>query len=187
MKTDTNQDVTVAALFCGDFNSSPENGVRELFVNGRVSASHKDWSMSAVYEREKHQKHLQYIREKAKEKNQVKEERNDPLIDILNEMGIAQPREIFDKTADQPVPEVFLGLDLSHSFSFTSACGEPRYTNFTRDFQDTLDYMFMDNAYFSGASMMPLPSHEDVTKNGYLPSPNFPSDHLPLVCDLKWK
>ena len=36
------------------------------------------------------------------------------------------------------------GITLSHPFSMGSACGFPKYTNFTSGFADCLDYIFYD-------------------------------------------
>ena len=78
-------------------------------------------------------------------------------------------------------------LSLSHDFNLFSACGFPPFTNFTGGFKGTLDYIFADKKYLEVESVIPLPSADDLSLHFALPSVVQPSDHLALVCDLKWK
>lgn len=78
-------------------------------------------------------------------------------------------------------------LSLSHDFNLFSACGFPPYTNYTGGFKGTLDYIFADKKYFDVESVLPLPSEDELSPHLALPSVVMPSDHLALVCDLKWK
>lgn len=77
-------------------------------------------------------------------------------------------------------------VDLKQPFKFGSACGTPKYTNFTSGFADCLDYIYYDTNNLSVAQVIPLPSHEEVVQHTALPSILFPSDHIALVSDLKW-
>ena len=76
---------------------------------------------------------------------------------------------------------------MSHSLSLGSACGEPSYTNYTPFFSGCLDYIFFDTENLNVSEVIPFPSHEEVTQNTAIPSVVFPSDHLALICVLKWK
>lgn len=78
-------------------------------------------------------------------------------------------------------------MSLTHSFKLKSACGEPAYTNYVGGFHGCLDYIFIDFDAFEVEQVIPLPSHEEVTTHQALPSVSHPSDHIALVCDLKWK
>lgn len=78
-------------------------------------------------------------------------------------------------------------LSLSHDFSLLSACGFPPFTNYTGGFKGTLDYIFADQKYLEVESVLPLPSEDELSPHLALPSVVMPSDHLALVCDLKWK
>lgn len=80
---------------------------------------------------------------------------------------------------------------------YVSACGFPDVSNYTKDFKDLLDYIFIfPNEYdVSKCYVLPTPTdliemHKDVDEENNdcaLPSPYYPSDHLPLVVDLYWK
>ncbi|XP_078517696.1 2',5'-phosphodiesterase 12 [Lissotriton helveticus] len=78
-------------------------------------------------------------------------------------------------------------MSLAHSFKLKSACGEPAYTNYVGGFHGCLDYIFIDSEALEVEQVIPLPSHEEVTTHQALPSVSHPSDHIALVCDLKWK
>ena len=82
--------------------------------------------------------------------------------------------------------EYIEGMNLHHSLGLISACGYPRYTNFVSGFAGCLDYIYVDRDLLKVARVVPLPSHEDVTLYTALPNVVFPSDHLPLVCELEW-
>lgn len=67
-----------------------------------------------------------------------------------------------------------------------SACGLPAYTNYVRGFQGCLDYIFIQPDCMQVEQVIPLPSLEEVTTYEALPSVAHPSDHIALVCDLRW-
>lgn len=78
-------------------------------------------------------------------------------------------------------------LSISHDLHLFSACGFPPFTNYTGGFKGTLDYIFADKKYLEVESVLPLPSEDDLSPHLALPSVVMPSDHLALVCDVKWK
>uniref|UniRef100_A0A803TA94 Phosphodiesterase 12 n=1 Tax=Anolis carolinensis TaxID=28377 RepID=A0A803TA94_ANOCA len=83
--------------------------------------------------------------------------------------------------------EPHCSMSLTHPFRLKSACGEPAYTNYVGGFHGCLDYIFIDADALEVEQVIPLPSHEEVTTHQALPSVSHPSDHIALVCDLKWK
>ncbi|XP_022919250.2 2',5'-phosphodiesterase 12 [Onthophagus taurus] len=94
------------------------------------------------------------------------------------------PEDFIDFKSNED--EAITGLDLKQPFSLASACGTPAYTNFTKDFQDCLDYIYYDTRKLSVVKSIPLPTKEELTQNVALPSIVFPSDHLPLIADVKF-
>ena len=75
---------------------------------------------------------------------------------------------------------------LSHDLSLKSAAGFPTYSNFHRDFQDILDYIFIPTGDgIDVQSVAPFPSYEVLTEHVALPTATFPSDHLSVVVDIK--
>jgi len=78
------------------------------------------------------------------------------------------------------------GLNLSHTLDLSNACGPLPYTNYVAGFSECLDYIYHEPARLRTASVVPLPTHEEVTEHTALPSAVIPSDHLALVCDFEW-
>ncbi|NXX89377.1 PDE12 phosphodiesterase, partial [Centropus bengalensis] len=97
--------------------------------------------------------------------------------------GIAEDHEDWVSNGE----EERCNMALSHPFKLLSACGEPAYTNYVGGFHGCLDYIFIDQDALEVEQVIPLPSHEEVTTHQALPSVSHPSDHIALVCDLKWK
>ena len=79
------------------------------------------------------------------------------------------------------------GIPLQHTLEFTDACKNVEYTNFVAAFRGKLDHIFIQSPQLALQSMVPVSSHEDVIKHVALPNKVFPSDHLALVCDIKWQ
>ncbi|NWS47562.1 PDE12 phosphodiesterase, partial [Probosciger aterrimus] len=102
---------------------------------------------------------------------------------FINSGSIAEDHEDWVSNGE----EEKCNMPLSHPFKLLSACGEPAYTNYVGGFHGCLDYIFIDRNYLEVEQVIPLPSHEEVTTHQALPSVSHPSDHIALICDLKWK
>lgn len=77
-------------------------------------------------------------------------------------------------------------MELTQPFNLDSACGTPKYTNYTVGFADCLDYIFYDKSNLTVSEVVPLPSEEEIMLHTALPSIVFPSDHIALISSLKW-
>ena len=82
--------------------------------------------------------------------------------------------------------EQVTGLVLSHAPRFMSAAGTPQFTNYTMGFKDCLDYIWVDKTKLSVSQVVPFPSEEELSLHTALPNIVFPSDHIPLIVDLKF-
>jgi len=78
-------------------------------------------------------------------------------------------------------------MSLSHPFKLLSACGFPPFTNYTLGFKGTLDYIFYDISHLDVEAVIPVPLEEELSLHSAIPSVVMPSDHIALVCDLKWR
>lgn len=83
--------------------------------------------------------------------------------------------------------EAVHGVTLSQPFNISSATGCPPYTNFTHLFAACLDYIFYQTDNIEVAEVIPLPSEEQLRTHIAIPSVVFPSDHVSLVADLKFR
>ncbi|GLD53510.1 2',5'-phosphodiesterase 12 isoform X1 [Lates japonicus] len=84
-------------------------------------------------------------------------------------------------------PEESCTMELLSAFpSLLNACGKLAYTNYVGGFHGCLDYIFIQPDSMQVEQVIPLPSHQEVTTYEALPSVVHPSDHIALVCDLRW-
>ena len=177
----------VAVIFCGDFNSCPCIGAYEFLTKGFLGHDHQDWTKyklglipkcgcAAVPDNES-----MYI----------------PSLHMRQLIQDEVEQPVSMSVDDRPAPHLcaeitdgFAGLDVNHSLSLQDAYGTHLiipYTNFTLGFKCVLDYIFIDSNHLLVTRAIPLPSHDKLTEHVALPSVSFPSDHLALVADLKWK
>lgn len=169
----------VATILCGDFNSCPCIAAYEYLVKGYVSRHHRDWMVYKLSEVppcncNSNRLLTQEVSSSDSESEGEQESPDDAVVDKLYKR--------IPSTVDD-----FKGLDLKHNFNFQNAYDSSHYTNFTRGYSGVLDYIFVDSDHLSVSRVVPFPSHEEVTEFEALPSVYFPSDHLALISDLRWK
>ncbi|XP_042440907.1 carbon catabolite repressor protein 4 homolog 1-like [Zingiber officinale] len=68
-----------------------------------------------------------------------------------------------------------------------AATHEPLFTNCTRDFIGTVDYIFYTADSLSVESLLELLDEENLRKNTAIPSPEWPSDHIALLAEFRCK
>lgn len=84
-------------------------------------------------------------------------------------------------------PEECCSMELRSDFPpLQSACSQLAYTNYVGGFHGCLDYIFIQPNSMQVEQMIPLPSHQEITTYEALPSVAHPSDHIALICDLRW-
>lgn len=59
------------------------------------------------------------------------------------------------------------------------------YSNFTGHFVGTLDYVWYTSDLLEVAAILEAPDEADITRGTALPSPQFPSDHIPLAVEFR--
>ena len=173
----------VAVVFGGDFNTCQCIGAYQFLTAGCVTEDHPDWTKYRL---------LEIPRCSCCQTPEGKETIRNTL--LVREASVEEAMEVDrgDQSCET-VPNVtassggFCGLSVTHELSLEDACSPLPYTNFILSFKAVLDYVFIDRTQLLVERVVPLPSHEEVTENVALPSVDFPSDHLALVCDLKWK
>ena len=173
----------VAVVFCGDFNTCQCIAAYQFLTAGCVTEDHPDWTKYRL---------LEIPRCKCSQPLEGKETILNTL--LVQQASVGEAIEIEGSTESSETVSNksalsggFCGLSVTHELSLGDACSPLPYTNFILSFKAVLDYIFVDRTQLSVERVVPLPSHEEVTENVALPSIEFPSDHLALVCDLKWK
>ena len=76
--------------------------------------------------------------------------------------------------------------ELMHSLNFSTYANFP-FTNCIGAFEGILDYIFFESDSFDLEKVVPLPSVQKVKEFTALPSKYMPSDHLPIIFELKMK
>lgn len=180
-------DATIATVIGGDLNSCPCIAAYRLLVDGHVNRDHRDWmvyKMGGIPQCECYYRHNCGRREPGGVMPADSDE-------LLPHMQLKLERD--KARADSAVPlsttggEEFHGLDLKHDFHFQNVTGTEECTNYTANFKAVLDYIIIDSTHLMTDRIVPLPSVEEVSEFVALPSAYFPSDHLALVADIKWK
>ncbi|CAE7271723.1 Pde12 [Symbiodinium natans] len=82
--------------------------------------------------------------------------------------------------------EPLLSLDLRRPLDLEDANEHLQVTNFTRDFQECLDYILIDRRHLRVARSFPAPPLEALRRHTALPSPEFPSDHIPVFTEIEF-
>lgn len=59
------------------------------------------------------------------------------------------------------------------------------FTNYVRGYRAPLDYLWHEPGRIQVTGVVPMPT-EDEVRETFCPSQRFPSDHLAVVCDLKY-
>ncbi|XP_049588935.1 2',5'-phosphodiesterase 12 [Syngnathus scovelli] len=112
------------------------------------------------------------------------------VLQLVTESSL--PRQHADWSSSRPreedSPSSSVAMDLFSPFpSLFSACGPLAYTNYVGGFQGCLDYIFIQPECMRVEQVIPMPDHHLITTYIALPSVAHPSDHIALVCDLRWE
>ncbi|XP_028303774.1 2',5'-phosphodiesterase 12 isoform X2 [Gouania willdenowi] len=109
------------------------------------------------------------------------------VVQLLTEARLPRAHTDWISGGSEDSVGVSVGLDLVSPLPpLLSACGQLDYTNYVGGFQGCLDYIFIQPETMQVEQVIPLPAHDEVTTYDALPSVAHPSDHIALVCDLRW-
>lgn len=164
---DTTMIKDIGVILMGDLNSCPGTALHE-YIHGAVSPE----ALANAWQ------DLTKFRWRAKE-------------DVIDEVSSAMSTLDVDDVATQefdycgPLPPSFF----THSLNLvnTDKNGEIRYTNFTADYKNVLDYIFISERTIFDTrtiSMLDMPTLDELCEETALPSSKFPSDHISIVADI---
>ncbi|KAI7896250.1 Endonuclease/exonuclease/phosphatase [Mucor mucedo] len=162
------------SLLLGDFNSEPiDAGYSILTKNQLDQAELDDLNESRLY--------------KNKDDNAqmgAEDDEEGESVSITGELAtLDQLLEIHRGTPSWTSVYSNFGK-ISNDRSQLGSFGEPKFTNYTSQFQGTLDYMFLekDDDSIAIRRILMLPKEEFLRPS--LPNKNFGSDHMCLVADI---
>ena len=87
-------------------------------------------------------------------------------------------------------PERTWPATLRHSLNLTSVVPGDHgqyYTNYTEGFKDVLDYVYVSGDSVDVIRPPVFSTVEELSSEVAIPSSCFPSDHVPVISDLKFK
>mmetsp|Transcript_13036 Transcript_13036/g.39493 ORF Transcript_13036/g.39493 Transcript_13036/m.39493 type:complete len:591 (+) Transcript_13036:158-1930(+) len=151
----------IPMLVAGDFNSTPGSAAHSLLVKHKVDASHAELSQDP----------LGILRPASKLQHAL------PLASAYAALG-ASPQQRGDP------PEVTRQrrrCDAKHN--------EPKFTNVTRDFKGTLDYILYTSDSLAPAALLELPDEGEVKPRAStgLPNDTWSSDHIALMAQFVFR
>uniref|UniRef100_A0A5B7B8A5 poly(A)-specific ribonuclease n=1 Tax=Davidia involucrata TaxID=16924 RepID=A0A5B7B8A5_DAVIN len=80
-----------------------------------------------------------------------------------------------------------VGIGLEQQRRMDPTTNEPLFTNCTRDFIGTLDYIFYSADSLTVESLLELLDEDSLRKDTALPSPEWSSDHIALLAEFRCK
>eukprot|EP00899_Mesostigma_viride_P011811 jgi/Mesvir1/20630/Mv14856-RA.1 len=147
----------IPMIVAGDFNSVPGSAPHSLLSMGRVDPGHPDLQVDP----------LGILPPSAKICHSL------PLISAYSVL-------INRNICNVPVPE-------HQRRKIDPASCEPLFTNYTRDFSGTLDYVFYTANSLQPVALQELLDEEVLARDTALPCPAISSDHVSLVAEFRYK
>ena len=160
-----NCDGGVVVVVSGDLNSVASSSAIEYLLRGTISSTHDVWLTINDFR--------WGIDDEGSAMN------NSDVAEASNDCNVIDATQLGEAAAKGSA----LTPALTNSLGLQSAAGFPQYTNFTGDFKDLLDYIFVPTAV-QAVEVAPFPTLEEFSENVALPSMRFPSDHVSVAVDI---
>lgn len=181
----------IATVVGGDLNSCPCIAAYRYLVDGHVSRDHGDWMVYKMQWIPRCQCYYKHNFNRDVPEGGVTASDSADLpphiqLKLSRDEACADSADSLLSTG-ATAGEEFCGLELKHDFRFQNVTGMEHCTNYTASFKAVLDYIIIDSDHLTVDRVVPLPSVDEVSEFVALPSAYFPSDHLALVADIKWK
>ena len=171
-------DLAPSVIFCGDLNSDINDGIPgavRLLDRGAVGADYWDWKFGRDFAWGK----------TACGEGDGEGQGGDRKDGTDATDGSGSGTGAADITPRTDIEGVVEGLDLTSPFSLQSADGmEPEFTNYVKGFEGLLDYVWYDTGHIRVKGTLPQPTKAQL--GNYLPTAQYPSDHLAVVADLQF-
>jgi len=110
---------------------------------------------------------------------------SDPPLIVCGDFNATPSEEVYRRFATSP-----LGLDSAYKKLSGDGSAEPRYTTWkirpSGECCSTLDYIWYTRDSLCVDTVLDMPTEEQIGPNR-LPSFNYPSDHLSLICDFSFR
>jgi mRNA deadenylase 3'-5' endonuclease subunit Ccr4 len=183
-------------IICGDLNSDPLSGTLRLLLHREVESDHfETWKNLYEYSWDKGE-HV-FLMDHGFVGNEVNA-KHDPVY-VDESFRDAKQEEEEEAGVDTEHEDPSHGgppkIELPPCFpNLISGYVEiPEFTNYAVDFTETLDYILAsepaseEGVGFEASAAAPVPTSLEMKDYVAMPNEFMPSDHVSIVCDLKWK
>eukprot|EP01039_Chlorochromonas_danica_P003659 gene3659-4005_t len=167
---------SVSVVIMGDFNCSPRSVGFEFLSSGKVSEEKMERAWKDL-----HQFFWGDSSSSLEEEEEVSAIPNAKLEDDRKGKKHAES-DIIGPNAVEAFAHSLHLMDSTENLGY-----HERYSNFTPDYRDLLDHIFIQKEKLEVEAIGPQPSIEQLEEETALPSSCFPSDHVSVVVDLRFK
>ena len=106
----------------------------------------------------------------------------------VDSMSVALRERLADGVTADVAASEYAGASLTQPTPLTSAYGlHTNPTHVVSQYANALDWILFDGARLELKGVAALPSLEELKREVALPSTEFPSDHVSLICDVEWR
>ena len=106
----------------------------------------------------------------------------------VDSMSVALRERLTDGVTADVAASEYAGASLTQPTPLTSAYGlHTNPTHVVSQYANALDWILFDGARLELKGVAALPSLEELKREVALPSTEFPSDHVSLICDVEWR
>jgi hypothetical protein len=185
------QEPEIGVVLCGDLNAFPGSAAIDFLERGKVDADHQDWAAAASFKWNN--------KTKSGKPSTPKQQKQQAGVELVHDVRLKSAYGAYstpeERAAEESARESSgrAGGSAASSGSGSGSGvgnggrGHPAFTNFVQDFEGCLDYIFYADDVLEATALAALPSRSVVEEDVALPSPVFPSDHVSIAVDLRWR
>jgi mRNA deadenylase 3'-5' endonuclease subunit Ccr4 len=170
------RDSKVSVILQGDLNSTPGVVTLEYLENGQLNPL----VLSDAWER------LSFYRWSTSAETAEESQEVDRLLKSSFQKKKLDFHGQGSGSIELPTGPLEMNL-FRHPLNLENTSKDIPYTNYVPVFKELLDYIFISKDHFEVVTLAPMPTAEELEEETALPSSVFPSDHLSIAIDVKYK
>ena len=148
----------IPMVVAGDLNSMPGSAAHTLMIERHVSPSHRDLQLDPLH-----------LFTGATSVNKLSHSLH---------LTSAYAAAASSNWRSAELDSLLTRLDSRHY--------EPRYTNWTHEFKETLDYIVCSSPELQPTALLELPDESELGGDAGLPNTQWPSDHIALMAEFEF-
>jgi mRNA deadenylase 3'-5' endonuclease subunit Ccr4 len=169
-------------------NSSTPRNITKSEILNQVNLSKKNYYQNIIYSKKKAVGNIneQEFNRFSDDVFLTEEEVTQFLKDSANGINFQIFRKVDKELAVKSAYEDYKNL-LVNKISYLDGNSHPDFTIYTANYKQTIDYIFYSSKSLEVLKILKLPEKSQLDSEGFLPSANFPSDHLKLFSEFRYK